>query len=235
MSQTRSADAAPAAASATRRSSSPAPDQRNPWVAWLIAVAALPVALALALIGLRVTDAARSAEAYGQVTQLGTLSQQVTGLAQAMADERSSAAAFISAGRPAAGLPALQRQYAITDGRAAAVRRLVSQLGHGYPAQRRAEAAQVLASIHKLPDLRRQTAQTQASALAVINGYTAATAGLFPVNNGIADQSGNPTLVSSVLALGSLSRMIDHASQQQAILGAALAEGRFAPGARAPP
>jgi len=86
VSQTRSADAAPAVASATRRTSSQAPEQRNPWVAWLIAVAALPVALALALIGLRVTHAVRSAEAYGQVAQLATLDQQVTGLAQAMAD-----------------------------------------------------------------------------------------------------------------------------------------------------
>src|SRR5262249_5894715 len=45
------------------------------------------------------------------------------------------------------------------------------------------------------------------------------------------DLSGNSTLSTSVRALGSLSRMIDHASQQQAILGVALAEGRFGPGA----
>ena len=138
---------------------------------------------------------------------------------------------FISGGRPAAGLPALHRQYAITDGRAASVRRLVAQLGHGYPAQTRAGAAQLLASIAKLPGLRRQAAQSQTSALAVITGYSAAIAGLFPVNDGIADLSGNSTLITSVRALGSLSRTIDHASQQQAILGVALAEGRFGPGA----
>src|SRR5262249_56765059 len=123
------------------------------------------------------------------------LGQQVAGLARAMADERSSAAAFIAGGRPAAGLPALHRQYAITDGRAARVRRLVSQLGHGYPAQTRAGAAQVLASIAKLPGLRRQTAQGHASALAVITGYSAATSGMFPVNDGIADLSSNSTLI----------------------------------------
>ena len=231
MSQTRSADAAPAEALAARRTSGPASAPRSPWVAWFIALAALPVALALALIGLRVTHAARNAEAYGQVARLSALGQQVTGLAQAMADERSDAAAFISAGRPAAGLPALQRQYVITDSRAAGVRRLVSQLGHGYPAQTRAGAAQVLASIDNLPGLRRQTTHGQASAQAVITGYSSATAGLFPVNDGIANRSGNPTLIGSVAALGSLSRMIDHASQQQAILGAALAAGHFGPGA----
>src|SRR5216684_3795006 len=117
--------------------------------------------------------------------------------------------------------PAWRRQYAITDGRAARVRRLVSQLGHGYPAQTRAGAAEVLASIAKLPGLRRQAAQSQASALAEITGYSAAISRLFPVNDGIADRSGNSTLIASVRALGSLSRMIDHASLQQAILGVA--------------
>ena len=231
MSQTRSADAAPAKASAARSASGPAPASRSPWVSWLIAVAALPLALALALIGLRVANAARSAGAYGQVARLGAVSQQVTGLAREMADERSSAAAFIASGRPAAGLPALHRQYVITDSQAVKVRRLVSQLGHGYPARTRAGAAEVLASIDKLPGLRQQTAHGQASAQAVITGYSAATAGLLPVNDGIADRSGNFALVSSVPALGSLARMIDHASQQRAILGVALAEGRFAPGA----
>src|SRR5215469_808468 len=216
---------------AAQRTSSPASAPRSPWVAWLIALAALPVALALAFIGLRVTNAARNAEAYGQVAQLSALDQQVTGLAQAMADERSSAAAFISDRRPAAGVPALQRQYAITDGRAVGVRRLVSQLDHGVPAQTRAAAAQVLASIGKLPGLRRQTAHGHASAQAVIAGYSAATSSLFPVNDSIANQSGNLTLINSARALGSLSRMIDRASQQQAILGAALAAGRFGPGA----
>src|SRR5215475_3381256 len=217
---------------AAERTAEPVPTPRNRRVAWqLIALAAIPAMLALALTGLWVTDATRRADAYGQVGRLAALSQQVARLGQAMAEERSSAAAFISGGRPAAGLPALRQQYAVTDRQAARVHRLVSGLGHGYPAQTRAGAAQVLASIAKLPGLRRQTAQSQASALAVITGYSAATSGLFPVTDGIADLSGNSTLSTSVRALGSLSRMIDHASQQQAILGVALAEGRFEPGA----
>jgi len=217
---------------AAERTAEPVPTPRNRRVAWqLIALAAISAMLALALTGLWVTDATRRADAYGQVGRLAALSQQVARLGQAMAEERSSAAAFISGGRPAAGLPALRQQYAVTDRQAARVHRLVSGLGHGYPAQTRAGAAQVLASIAKLPGLRRQTAQNQASALAVITGYSAATSGLFPVNDGVADLSDNSTLITSVRALGALSRMIDHASQQQAILGVALAEGRFGPGA----
>ena len=232
MTQSSSAEAVPSGALATQRTTGPALALRN-WrvVRQLIVLVAIPAVLILALTGFRVTDATRSAGTYGQVGQLAALGQQVASLAQAMADERSGAAVFISGGRAAAGLPALRRQYAITDGRAARVRRLVSQLGHGYPAQTRAGAAQVLASIAKLPGLRRETVQSQASALTVISGYSAAISGLFPINDGIADLSSNSTLITSVRALGSLSRMIDHASQQQAILGAALAQGRFGPGA----
>ena len=230
MSQPRSVDAVPAGAATAQRTAGPAQAPRNRRVALLLIVLVAVLAV-LALTGLRVTDEMRRGEAYGQVGRLAALDQQVTGLARAMADERSSAAAFISGGRPAAGLPALRRQYAITAGWAAGVRGLVAQLGHGDPAPTRVSAAQVMASIAKLPGLRGQTTQGQASALAVITGYSAATSGLFRVGDGIADKSGNSTLITSVRTLGALSSMIDHASQQQAILGTALAAGRFAPGA----
>ncbi len=196
----------------------------------LIVLVAIPTVLGLALTGLRVTDTARDAEAYGQVGRLAVLGEQVVGLAQAMETERADTAAYIAGGRGAAGVPALRRQYLITDGWAATVRGRIRQLGGGYPAQTRAAAATVLASLAELPGLRQQAAQGQASALTVINGYSAATAGLLAVNDGIADLSGNAALVTSVRALGALSRMKEDAAQQQAILGAALARGRFGPG-----
>ena len=233
MSQSSSADAAPPGALPTQRGAGSVLAPRNWRVACrLIVLVAISTVLGLALTGLQVTDATRSAEAYGQVGRLAVLGQRVTGLAQAMEDERAGTAAFIAAGRPAVGLVALHRQYVITDGWADTVRRLVRQLGRGYPARTRASEATVLASIAELPGLRRHAAQSQAPALDVINAYSVATAGLFPINDGIADLSGNPTLISSVRALGSLSRMKDQASRQQAILGVALAEGSFAPGAR---
>jgi signal transduction histidine kinase len=231
VSQPSSADAAPPGALSAHRARS-ALDPRN-WrvVSRLIALVTIPVLLGLALTGLRVTAATRSAEAYGQVGRLAVLSQSVTGLAQAMESERAGTAAFIADGRPAAGLVTLRRQYVITDSWAATVRPLARQLGRSYPAQTRASAAKVLAGIAELPDLRRQAAQTQDPALAVTNTYSAAIAGLFPLIDAVADLSGNSVLISSVRALGSLSMMKDQASQQQAILGAALAEGRFEPGA----
>ena len=232
MSQFSSADAAPPGALPARRGAGSALAPRNWRVACrLIVLVAIPTVLGLALTGLNVADAARRAEAYGQVSRLAVLGQQVTGLTQAIEDERADTAAFIAGGRPAAGLAALQRQYVITDGWAARVRRLLLRFGRGYPAQTRSGATIALASIAELPGLRRHAAQGQAPALAVMNGYSVATAGLLPVTDGIADLSGNSALITSVRALGSLSRMKDQASEQQAILGAALVEGHFGPGA----
>lgn len=185
--------------------------------------------LSLTLAGLRLADAMRSWEAYGQVGQVAALGQQVTGLAQAMEDERADTGVFIGDGRPAAGLVALNRQYVITDRRAATVRRFVLRLG-GNSARTRSSATTILGDIAKLPGLRRTAAQSQAPALTVINGYPEAIGGLFGVNNGIADLSGNFALITSARVLDSLSRMEDHASLQQAILDAALAEGHFGPG-----
>jgi signal transduction histidine kinase len=231
MTQSRSAHAAPAGGMPTRAAKGSVLAPRNWRIASrLIVLVAIPAVLGLAVTGLRITDATRSAAAYGQVGQLAALGRSVTGLAQALENERADAAEFIAQGRPAAGRAALGRQYVITDRWAAAVRRLVHQLGPGYPAQTRASAAGVLASIAGLPALRRQAAQTRAPALAVINGYSAATARLFAVNDGIADLSGNGTLISSVRALGALSRMTDQAALQQALLGVALGQGHFDPG-----
>src|SRR5215470_3096115 len=212
MSLSNPAEAAAPGAGPGQRGAGSALAPRNwPVASRLLILVAIPTALGLALAGVRVTDAMRSADAYGQIGRLAVLGQQVTGLAQAMEDERADTAAFIADGRPAAGIDALHRQYAITDAWAASVRRLALQAGPGYPAQTRAGTAAVLASVTGLPGLRRQAAQRHASALAVIRGYSEATAGLSPVTDGITDLSGDSALISSVRALGALSRMTDQA------------------------
>ena len=233
MSRARSDGAALPGARPAERDAGPVPAPRNWRVATRLAVlVAIPTLLGLALTGLRITDETRSAADYGQVSRLAVLGQQVDGLAQAMEDERAGTATFIAAGRPASGLPALHRQYLITDGWAVTVRQLVRQGDRGYPAQTQASAATALASIAGLPSLRREAAQGQAPALTVINGYSAATAGLFTLDDGLANLSGDSTMITSARALGSLSRLADQVSLQQAILGGALAAGHFAPGAR---
>ena len=232
MSRPRCADEARPGALPAQHGAATAPAPRNWRLACrLIVLVAIPTILGLALAGLRVTGATRSAQAYGQVSRLAVLGQQISGLAQAMENERAGTAAFIAAGRPATGLEALHRQYVITDGWVATVRRLVREDGHGYAASARTRAT-VLGSIAELPGLRSDAAQGRASALAAISGYSVTVASLLPANDGIADASGDSTLIDSVRALGSLARMQDHAAQQQAILAVALAGGQFGPGAR---
>ena len=197
-------------------------------VSWrLIALIVVPTAMGLAFAGLQVSMAERNAQTMARVERLAAAGQAITGLAQAMEDERDDSASFIAHARPAAGLPRLARQYAVTGRWAARVRPLVGQLGSGYPAQTMTDAAAVLSSLARLPALRHDVVHGDAPALTTINGYTEAAATLFTFNDGIAQQSGNFAFANSVRALGSLSRMKDQASQQRAILYTALVGGQF--------
>jgi signal transduction histidine kinase len=204
---------------------------RNWPVTWrLIALIAIPTVVAMAFAGLRVAAAASSAANFGRSAQLAALSQQVTGLAQAMEDERDLTANFIAARRAAAGRPALQRQYAVTDAWAQRVGAQMRDVGAAFPAQTRTGAAAVAARIADLRNLRSYAAAGHAPALAVITNYSLALADLFTFDDAIAQQAGRAGLVGRVRTLGSLSRMKDQASQQRAILEAALVSGQFQPG-----
>ena len=215
-----------------RRRKGPALALRNWPLPWrLIALIAIPTVVAMAFAGLRVAAAASSAATFGRSAQLAVLGQQVTGLAQAMEDERDLTASFIASGRPASGRQALLKQYAVTDAWARRVRAQARGVGSAFPAPTRADAAAVIARIADLPHLRSYALAGDAPALAATINYTLATADLFALNDDIAQQTSSPALVGRVRALGSLSRMKDQASLQRAILEAALATAQFEPGA----
>ena len=168
---------------------------------------------------------------FGRSAQLAALGQQVTGLAQAMEDERDLTASFIAGGRPAAHRPALQRQFAVTDAWAQRVGTRMREVGRAFPAQTQTDAVAVVARIADLRNLRSYAAAGNCpSALAVITNYSLALADLFTFDDAIAQQAGSAALVGKVRTLGSLSRMKDQASQQRAILEAALVSGQFQPG-----
>jgi methyl-accepting chemotaxis protein len=210
----------------------PALALRNWRVPWrLIALIAIPAAVAMVFAGLRVAATAGSAATFGRSAQLAVLGQQITGLAQAMEDERDLTAAFIAAGRPPTSRAAVQKQYAVTDAWAQAVRAQARGVGGAFPAQTRTDAAAVMTRITDLPDLRGYAIGSDAPALAVVTEYALATGDLFTFDDDIAQQAGSSVLVGSVRALGCLSRMKDQASQQRAILQAAFLEGQLEPGA----
>ena len=183
----------------------PALALRNWRVPWrLIALIAIPTAVAMVFAGLRVAAAAGSAATFGRSAQLAALGQQITGLAQAMEDERDLTAAFIAAGRPPTSRAAVQKQYAVTDAWAQAVRAQARGVGGAFPAQTRTDAAAVMTRITDLPDLRGYAIGSDAPALAVVTEYALATGDLFTFDDDIAQQAGSSVLVGSVRALGSL-------------------------------
>ena len=204
---------------------------RNWRVPWrLIALIAIPTVVAMAFAGLRVAAAASSAANFGRSAQLAALGQQVTGLAQAMEDERDLSANFIADGRPAADRATLRRQYAVTNAWAQRVGTQMREVGGAFPALTQAGAAAVIARIADLPNLRSYAMAGNAPALTVITNYTLALADLFTFDDAIAQQAGSSALVARVRTLGSLSRMKGQASLQRAIIEAALVSGQFQPG-----
>ena len=88
-------------------------------VSWrLVAVIVLALIMGLVFGGLRVASAADSAAQFGRVSQLASLGQQVTGLVQALQDERDETTGVSSGGNP----DTLKIWYHTTDTAAARVR-----------------------------------------------------------------------------------------------------------------
>ncbi len=203
---------------------------KNWRVRWrLLALIAIPTVTAIALGGIRIESAVRSADGFQRITQLAVLGGNVTKLAQAMEDERDITAGFIAAGRPPSGQGTLHNQYALTDSVAATVRDEAAGIGGGYPAVTREKLAAVLARITDLQGLRAAALHSKLPALPMITDYSQAIAALFALNDEIAQAGANPALIESVRTLGLISRMKDQASQQRAILYGSFIAGQITP------
>ncbi|MGH3176581.1 MAG: nitrate- and nitrite sensing domain-containing protein [Streptosporangiaceae bacterium] len=198
-----------------------APQPRSPrrhtlrdWpVFWrLVAVIVLALIMGLVFGGLRVASAADSAAEFGRVSQLASLGQRVTGLVQALQDERDETTGVSSGGNPGA----LQRWYHRTDAAAARVRVLAAGVGGSFPANIQASVGTVLSVINDLGDLRK-TAQASQDALAVIANYAAPIGDMITLNDLIAQGISDPSLVNDVRTLNSLSLAKDEAAQQRAL------------------
>jgi signal transduction histidine kinase len=199
-------------------------------VSWrLIAVIVVALVMGLVFGGLRVAAAANSAAGFGRVSQLANLGQQVTGLVQALEDERDETTGAIPAASPKAAAAALQRWYNATDAAAAKVQVLAAGIGGSFPANIRAKVATVLSVISHRGELR-STAQASQSALAVIADYSAPIGDMLSLNGQIAQGTADSGLANGVQALNSLSLAKDEAAQQRAILFNALTQQLFADG-----
>ena len=199
-------------------------------VSWrLIAVIVVTLIMGLVFGGLRVAAAAGSAAEFGRVSQLTNLGQQVTGLVQALENERDETTGTIPEASAKAAAAALAPWYNATNATAAQVKGLAAGIGGSFPANIQTRVATVLSVINHLGELR-GTAQASQSALAVIADYSGPVSDMISLNAQIAEGTADSGLVNDVQALQSLSLAKDQAAQQRAILFNALSQQLFADG-----
>jgi signal transduction histidine kinase len=195
-------------------------------VSWrLIAVIVLALGMGLVFGGLRVSVATGNAAQFGRVSQLANLGQQVTGLVQALEDERDETTGLLPITKP----KDLQRWYDATDAAAVRVRGLAAGINGSFPANIQSRVATVVSVITNLNALR-GTAQASQSALAVIADYVAPISNMIALNDQIAQGTSDSGLVNDVQTLNSLSLAKDQAAQQRALLFNALNQQIFADG-----
>jgi signal transduction histidine kinase len=235
---------------AVPRASSRAPRRRSlllrnwPVSRRLVVVIVMAVVMGLVFGSLRVAAAVDTAQGFARTSQLAVLGEQVTTLAQAMENERDLTAAYDAASgfdattaKPpatAAELVSFKNQMTqaqtATDAVASVVSNLAGQIGSSFPAITQEKAQNVVAVISNLSGVRSEALQQ--SSLATVENYTQGIADLFDLNDEITSGSGDSVLADEVRTLDALSRAKDEASQQRAMLYAALIDGSFPSGAQ---
>src|SRR5579872_27697 len=191
----------------------------------LIAVIVVALLMGLVFGGLRVSSAADSADEFGRVTQLAELGQQITGLVQALENERDQTTAVL----PVTDTKPLTSYYGATDAVAAKVRSLAAGVSGGFPANIQSRAGTVINEITHLKVLR-SNAQASQSALAVIADYATPINDMIALNDLIAQGTSDAPLVNDVQTLNTLSLAKEQAAQQRALLFNAFKQGVFADG-----
>jgi signal transduction histidine kinase len=214
---------------------------RNWRVRWrVLALVIVPTIAAIVLGGIRVEAARGTAANFARINQVATLGRDFTTLTEAVEDERDLTAGLLAsqqAGEKAEAailLGKLHKQYDATSAALAASKGLAEQVStasSGNPSATRADVTSALQNLQAdLPDLR-QFVNSEIDPLAMTNAYTQQLVSpLLAVDNDIASGSPNPQLAQLATLLGTTAQMEDDASQQRALLYAALLQGQFQPG-----
>ena len=190
-----------------------------------IAVIILALLIGLVFGGREVVSAVGSADEFGRVSQLAVLGQQVSGLVQALEDERDQTAGPA----PLTQASALTSAYRATDAAAARVKSLAAGIGGSFPANIRARVATVVSDINDLQGLR-ITAQASQSAVAVDGVYVRPITDMIALDGQIGQGTSDAALVNDVQTLNAMSLAKDQAAQQRALLYNAFLHHGFADG-----
>jgi signal transduction histidine kinase len=214
----------------------------------LFLLVVIPTITAVAAGGIFIVTSTESAFVYGRVQTLANLSGKITGLVQALQNEREDTVRFIVLGSDNGGrgtvssaqissgpeTELLTADYAVTNGWATQVEALASSVGGSYSALAQQDTEAAVTAIGDLAAIRRGATGTQLPAVNVIDEYANAIDTLLAVESQISVGSSDSTLAGSVRVLGLVSSMKEEASQQQALLTSALQSdlvslGQFGP------
>jgi signal transduction histidine kinase len=199
----------------------------------LLLLITIPTLTAVALGGVRVASAAQSAATYQRVQQLADLNGDIVTLVQRLQDERDQTAYFIAQGTNGGqGAPRVLYTSRLDTERAAAeVAQHLTDLGVSFSPLARQQASEALADLQGLPDLRLEATDANQPAL-ITQKYGRIITDLLVLEQNTAAGVSDVTLTETVRVLGLVSRMKEDASQQRAILTAALLRHVLEPGAR---
>jgi signal transduction histidine kinase len=224
---------------------SPASGSRHSLKNWrvrsrLLLLIGVPTLAALLLGGFSVYSSVTSAQAYSKVQRLASLASSVTGLVQALQDERLDTVTFINLGSNGGRVSAqstsstaspelaLLRSDDMRTNRAAdQVRRLAETIGGSYPALVQQQAQNAITGINDLPALRQSAVNTKLPAATVIAAYGNTITQLLTLENEVAAGSNDASLADDVRVLTLVSAMKEEAAQEQAILTSSLQPDLF--------
>jgi signal transduction histidine kinase len=198
----------------------------------LLLLITIPTLTAVALGGIRIASSVQSALAYQRVLQLTTLSSDITALAQRLEDERDQTVYYIALGRAGgrsavgatqtAAFSVVRAQQQQTNQAASVVKQQLASIGGSFPAQTQQEATAALSELGLLDALRNAATNSRLPALQVVQKYSNLINDLLVLEDATSQGASDPTLAQSVRVLGLVSHMKEDASEQRAILAAAL-------------
>ena len=244
------------ASSAAGRTNSPVPRRGRPsrrglknWRvrSRLLLLIAIPTLFALVLGGAGIASAVQSALAYQRAEQRAVLASDIAQLAQRLETERDQTIYYTALGSngragdlskatstaaksgAARQYRAIQAFYRQTDQAIAQVRTRLAQYPGAYASATQPKVAAALTGLNDLRSLRHASATSRLHALRVIQKYADLIDNLIAVEDRTAQGTGDPALSQAVAALGLVSRMKEQASEQRAILSAALLRGTLSP------
>jgi signal transduction histidine kinase len=211
----------------------------------LLLLITIPTLTAVVLGGIRITSSVQSALAYQRVLQLTNTTSDITTLVQRLQDERDQTVYFIAEGTNggraamgttagAQGLQVVEQQIRSTEKAAVVVKTdLDKVLGGSFATLTKQEASAALADLAALPNLRLAATGSKLPALVVVQKYSDVISDLLVLEASTGQGSSDATLSQTVRVLSFVSRMKEDASQQRAILTAALIQGALNPASQA--